>query len=105
MSSAAAISNSASSLAVALVPSRRRAAPLSASRTCIELGQTLGLVLCSESGYDFVQTGTGKDLVKAVDRQVDAMIGHAPLREIVRANALRTVTRSDHRLARPGAFA
>ena len=37
---------------------------------------------------------------QAVQRQVDAVIGHAPLREIVGPDPLRTIARPDHRLAR-----
>src|SRR3546814_1994261 len=40
------------------------------------------------------------DLGQAVERQVDPVVGHAPLREIIGADAFGAVARPDHRLAR-----
>ena len=42
--------------------------------------------------------------VELVERQVDAVVGEATLREIVGADALRAVARADLRLARRGAL-
>src|SRR5262245_60046964 len=36
------------------------------------------------------------DTIEIVQRQVDAMVGHAPLWEVVGADALGAVTRTDH---------
>src|SRR3546814_8463863 len=45
-----------------------------------------------------------EDFGQAVERQVDAVIGDAALREIVGADAFRAVARADHRAARARAF-
>ena len=42
------------------------------------------------------------DVVELVEREVDAVIGHAPLREIVGADAFGAVTAADQRTARFG---
>src|SRR6266849_1406209 len=38
-------------------------------------------------------------VVELAERQVDAMVGDAGLREVVSANSFRTVARADHRTA------
>src|SRR3546814_1334336 len=50
--------------------------------------------------HHFFQPRPFKDFIQAVERQVDAVIGHAALREIIGANPFRSVARTDHRLAR-----
>jgi hypothetical protein len=42
------------------------------------------------------------DLVQLVERQIDAVIGHPPLRKVVSADALRSVAAADLQTPRPG---
>ena len=51
------------------------------------------------------QAGPLEHLVELVKRQIDAVVGHPPLWEIVGPDPLRAVARTDHRLARAGALA
>src|SRR5688572_2006292 len=64
-----------------------------------ELRQLLGLVLGSERRDQLVNL-TIHDLVDLVEGEVDAMVGHPPLREIVGADALGAVAAADQGLAR-----
>src|SRR4051812_24163537 len=96
--SACAISSSASSRGVSLSPASRAAAAVKASRTFIEARQPLGLVLGDQRADQLVQLAL-QYLGQPVERKIDPVVGHPPLREIVGADALRSVARADHRLA------
>src|SRR5262245_30055659 len=66
-----------------------------------ERGELLGLVLGGERVEDLVQLAV-HDAVDLVEREVDAVIGDAALREVVGADALGAVARADEALARRG---
>ena len=68
--------------------------------SAIEARQPLGLVLARSARRSVRPCSPFEDFGQAVQGQVDAVIGHAPLREIIGADALRAVARADHRLAR-----
>src|SRR5690606_7445642 len=67
-----------------------------------ERGEPLGLVFGYERVDQLGQAVAGEHFVELVQRQADAVVGHAPLREVVGTDALRTVAAADHRLARFG---
>src|SRR5262249_53432266 len=80
----------------------RRQSPPPPSRSFFgELRELLGLVLGSERVDDVVELAV-HDAVDLVERQVDAVVGDAALREVVGADALRAVARADQGLARRG---
>src|SRR5262245_3322783 len=60
------------------------------------------LMFCYQSIYQRIERGAFQDLIELVQRQADAMVGDAPLREIVGANALRAIARADLALALRG---
>ena len=47
-----------------------------------------------------IKTVSSHDLFEVVKREIDAMIGDAPLRKIVGPDALRTIARTDLQFAR-----
>src|SRR5207237_474276 len=98
-----AISSSASSRAVSLTAASRLAASARASRTLIEARQAFRLILGDEGAQQFVELAL-QNLGEAMQGQVDPMVGHPPLREIICADSLRAVARADHRFARTGAL-
>src|SRR3954471_15598131 len=100
ISSACAISSSASRLGVSLDAVSRRAAPAMASLSLIQARQALRLVLGDERTDQLVELAF-QYLGQAVEGEVDAVIGHPALRVIVGADSLGTVAGADHRLARP----
>src|SRR3954469_22969971 len=81
-------------------PSRGGASP-SRGSLFIEAGQPLRFILGGQSADQLVQLAF-EDLGEAVEGEVDAVVGHPPLREIIGTDALGAVARSDHRLAHPG---
>src|SRR5579862_995045 len=98
-----------------LRPSGRRGIALRAARVCVRsprvswcfvafdsidlLRQLFRLVLLVQGGRQLVEVAV-HDLVELVEGEVDAMIGDAPLREIIGADALGAVSGSDLELAR-----
>ena len=58
-----------------------------------EFGQAVGLVLRHQRIDDLAQLVAGDDARQLVERQVDAVVGDAALREIVGADALAAVAR------------
>src|SRR5689334_15491520 len=62
-------------------------------------GEQSRLVLCGERLDDLAERFALHDLRQLVERQVDAVIGHATLREIIGANALGAIARADLLLA------
>ena len=62
------------------------------------------LVLRHERINDLLQRFAVEDLWQLVERQIDPMIGHPALREIVGADALGAVAAADLPAARSGAF-
>src|SRR6185436_4739076 len=63
-----------------------------------ELRQPLGLVGGDQATDQVVELAV-EDALDLVQRQVDPMVGHTALREVVGADALRAVARADQRLA------
>ena len=61
-------------------------------------GELLRLVLCGQSRDDLLEI-TVHDSLKAIEREVDAVVGHAALRVIVRADSFGAVPRADQALA------
>src|SRR5262252_2887494 len=57
------------------------------------------LMLCYQSIYQFVERGAFQHLIELVQRQADAMVGDAPLREVIGADALRAIARANLALA------
>src|SRR5581483_1731000 len=85
-------------------PAARNRASARAARSSRRLRQRrelLGLVLGHQARGELVEVAV-HDGVDLVERETDAVVGHAPLREVVRADALGAVARSDQRLARGG---
>src|SRR5690606_9763860 len=64
-----------------------------------ELRKLLRLVLRAQRLDELVQLAV-HDAIDLVEGEVDAVVGHPALRKVVRADALRAVTRADERLAR-----
>src|SRR5256885_1639016 len=60
--------------------------------------ELLGLELLRQRVDELVQIAV-HDRVDLVERQIDPMIGPAPLRKVVRANALAAIARADQALA------
>src|SRR5262249_33532930 len=65
--------------------------------------QLARLMLCYQSIYQLVERGAFQYFIELVQRQANAMVGDAPLREIVGADALRAVARANLALALRGA--
>src|SRR5579883_1985036 len=63
------------------------------------LRELLGLVLLIERADELFEMPV-HDLIELVEREVDAMVGDAALREVVGADALGAVARADLELAR-----
>src|SRR3982751_4770968 len=63
-----------------------------------EARELLGLVLVGEGGSDLRQVAV-HDRVDLVQREIDAMVGHAALRKVVGADAIGAVARADEALA------
>src|SRR4051812_3415768 len=84
---------SASRRGVSLIAAIRRAAAASASRTFIEAREALGLVLGGQGADQLVEIAF-EDFGKAMQSQVDAMIGDPPLRKIIGADPLGAIARS-----------
>src|SRR5699024_1636457 len=64
---------------------------------CAQRGQLLGLVFAGQRADHFVQVA-GHDVIKLVQRQVDAVVGDPALGEIVGTNALGAVAAADQLL-------
>src|SRR5437588_324714 len=73
------------------------------SRSRVFRGEQLGLMLLHQRVDDLAQRLAFQNLRQLVEREVDAVIAHAPLREIVGADALRAVAGADLAAARGGA--
>src|SRR5690606_581193 len=69
------------------------------SRSLDDACQLFCLKFLLQRPYDRVQVAA-HDMRQLVQRQVDAVIGNPPLREVVRANALGAIARTDLELAR-----
>src|SRR5690606_17694709 len=69
-----------------------------------ERAELIGAVLADER-LDHVVELALENLIELVQRQVDAVVGDASLREVVRANALRAVAGADEAPAARGGFA
>src|SRR5664279_385140 len=67
-----------------------RAIALILLRAFAQLGQLLGLVFLRQRLGQLEQIAI-HDRVDLVEREVDAVIGHPPLREVIRANALAAI--------------
>ena len=71
-------------------------------------GHALRLILGDQCVDHFPQTAALQYLGQLVQRQIDPVVGHPALREIIRSNSLRPVARADHGLPRlglgPGCF-
>jgi hypothetical protein len=65
--------------------------------------EQLGLMLCGKRRADFVEIPV-HDVVDLVEREIDAVVGHAALREVVGADAIRPVARADEALPLRGLF-
>ncbi len=68
------------------------------SRLARQRGELLGLVLLRERVDELVEVAV-HDRVDLVEREVDAVVGHAALREIVGADALAAIAAADQALA------
>src|SRR5467141_3824630 len=68
-----------------------------------ERGELLGLVLC-EQGLRQLGKIAVHDVVDLVEGKTDAVVGDPSLREIISADALGTVARTDQGFARGGFF-
>ena len=66
-------------------------------------GELVGLVVVVEGANQFVDIAV-KYRLKAIQRQPDPMVGHPPLREIIRPNLGRSIPGADHRAALGGDF-
>src|SRR3546814_4891729 len=92
------------SLAAAVARAARRRAVMpkrhGASGPIVQMGEAVGLILGDQGLNHVFQPRPFKDFFQGVERQVDAVIGHAALRESRGANPFRSVARTDHRLAR-----
>src|SRR6202044_1567828 len=103
-------SSSASSRGESLRPSSARA-PLrnisaivlcgvkSRARLLNLLRQLFGLVFLVQRTNQLVEIAV-HDIVQLVEREIDAMVGHAALRKVIGANALGTIARTHLQLAR-----
>src|SRR5262245_17029166 len=60
------------------------------------------LMFCYQSIYQLVERGACQHFIEPVQRQADAMVGDAPLRKVVGADALRAIARADLALALGG---
>src|SRR5258706_15177275 len=83
------ISSSSAALTVCIAPS--------SSGALRELVELLGLVLGGERRADLHEVAV-HDGVDLVQREVDAVVGHAALGEVVRPHAIGTVARADEAL-------
>src|SRR4051794_8404605 len=92
-----AISTFASTRPMASVASSSAAFTVYMSGVLAQARQLLGLVLRGERAGDLVQIAA-HDLVDLVQGEVDAMVGHAALREVVRADAIAAVARAHEAL-------
>src|SRR3954462_803059 len=94
------MSTCASTRPIVAVASSRTALMVSIapSRVLGEAGELLGLVLRHQRAGDLVQVA-GHHLVDLVEREVDAMVGHAALREVVGADAVAAVAGAHEALA------
>ena len=83
-----------------------RAAPTAPRRRCRHVCISARRVACASAVSASITSSRspGHDLIELVERQVDAVIGHAALREVVGADALRAVARAHLRRARWPAF-
>src|SRR5262245_61431337 len=74
-------------------PVRRPASPrvCSRSRMLAQRSQLARLVVGDERVDQLVERGAVQHLVKLVHGEVDAMVGHPPLRKVVGADTLRAV--------------
>src|ERR1700733_10950964 len=70
---------------------------MAASCNLREAGQQLRLVLGGERAGEVAEVAV-HDRVDLVQREVDAVVGHAALREVVGADAVRAVARADQAL-------
>src|SRR5919201_3261408 len=71
------------------------------SRFFGELRELLGLVFGAERGDKLVELAV-HDAIDLVEREVDAVVGDAALRKVVRADALGAIARADERFSRRG---
>ena len=62
-------------------------------------GQEFGLMFGHQRRHQFFQRRALDDLVELVEGEVDAVVGHPPLREIIGADALGAVAGADLALA------
>src|SRR5690606_15205133 len=76
----------------------------SCGSVCAERAQLIRAVLARERIDHLVELAF-ENPVELVQREVDAVIGHASLREVVRANTLRSIPRADEALAARGRLA
>src|SRR5689334_6422930 len=79
-----------------------RAATASGIADLVHRRQFARLMFCNQSIYQLVERRAFQYFVELVQRQADAMVGDAPLREIVGADALRAITRANLALALRG---
>src|SRR5260221_7115257 len=105
---ASAIRTSASSRDDSIPTAARLCTAISISARAAEMSDSLGTGLCAERLLAIVRCQrvdhridrAVEKIVELMNRHVDAMVGHARLRKIVGADALRAVARPDHRFAR-----
>src|SRR5438045_1513997 len=93
-----ATSTCASTRPMAAVASSGAAFRVRISAARREARELLGLMFGRQRPGDLVQVAV-HDRVDLVEREIDTVIGHAPLREVVGADPVRAVARADEALA------
>ena len=88
-----------------MLPQLRQRASHTSRQRCFNSGQPCGLILGQNCVDDLVQRLAAHHLVDLVERQVDAVVGDSPLREIIGADPLRSVAAADLALSRSAARA
>src|SRR5690606_36710682 len=73
-------------------------------RASCDLGELRGAVFGEQRVDDLVERLAGEHLVDLVEREIDAMVGDAALREVVGADPFRPIARADLALALGRAF-
>src|SRR5205085_10745 len=84
---------------------RRRPAPGQSLSRLFQTVQPLRFVFCTQSIDKLAEPAAFEHLIELMQGQVDAMIRHPSLREVVGSDPLRAIAGTDHRLAGSGALA
>jgi hypothetical protein len=56
-----------------------------------QFSQHCRLMICDEGVYQLIEPVPRHYIIEIIERQIDAVIGNAPLRKVVRPDALRTI--------------